>query len=59
MTLLNIWNGGLILLPLIGFAVTGYCLHRWFTKRLIIPLVIGCFIGALSIIGIIALILDR
>lgn len=59
MTLLNIWNGGLLLLPIIGLGITGYCLRRWFTKRMIIPLVIGIFIGALSIIGLAALILDR
>lgn len=59
MTLLNIWNGGLLALPIIGLGITGYCLHRWFTKKLIIPLVIGIFIGALSVIGLVALIVDK
>lgn len=59
MTLLNIWAGGLLLLPLIGLSVTGYCLYRWLKTGFIIPAVVGCIIGAMSVIGLVALIFDK
>lgn len=60
MTLLTFgWNGGLVLLPFIGFGVSIYCAIRYSKNKSLIPFWVGALIGALSIAGLIALILDK
>lgn len=59
MTLLtSLWHGGLLLLPIIGFAVAFYCGFRFQKTKSLIPLGVGLFFLALSLIGIGFLIAD-
>lgn len=59
MILLNIWNGGLLLLPLIGLGAAGYCGYRYSKNKSLIALGVGILLAGLSIWGLSALIADK
>jgi len=57
--IVTLWHGGLLLLPLFGYGVAVYCLIRYSKNKSLIPLWVGIFIGVLSVVGLVALLLDK
>jgi len=49
----------LLVLPLIGFGVSLYCGIRYAKNKSLIPLGVGALFLVLSVIGLIAIILDK